>query len=202
MIKCPNCGSPMPDGSVFCQKCGSRIAGNTMDSHSSHGTPQVHGTESGVLEKIQHAVSRSSVSARPVSGLTGLISAEKNLLIVSSGPSILMIETGNMPAQEAWEDVVKSKFRMGADVAVVLLDAGLSGSLETGLRAQLAKSGIVVMNSADLVEKIPNLNTSDDETAVMQQLMAAIGFTGNGDRMVYSMTETRYTLIPESVKKK
>ncbi|MEM0157083.1 MAG: zinc ribbon domain-containing protein [Thermoplasmataceae archaeon] len=202
MIRCPSCGSSMPDGSLFCQKCGSRLQVSAPD-HGFQSQPEKVAPASGSLfVELQHKLGRSDVSAHPVSGLPGMVSGENNLLIVSPGPSLLMVQITSTPTPNTWEDMVKAKFRMGSDIAVAIISDGIKLKTDATLQAQLAKSGIFTVSASAFMDKVHGITFSGGWQSTVDQIMGIIGLNRDGDRMIYSVQQTRFALIPDSVRDK
>ncbi|MCL5881994.1 MAG: hypothetical protein M1592_05365 [Candidatus Thermoplasmatota archaeon] len=192
----------MPDGSLFCQKCGSRLQQNAPD-HAHQGVPVVSASAtSSVFAQLERILVKSDVSAHSVKGLPGQISGEDNLLVVSPGPSVIMVRISSEPTSDTWEDMVRAKFRMGSDIGLAVIDDGVKLKDDVTIRTQLAKSGIFMVRKSALTEKVNGISANAGWQSIMDQIMNAAGISRYGDRMVYSMSQTRYSLIPDSVKDK
>jgi hypothetical protein len=192
----------MPDGSLFCQKCGSRLQQNvSVHTHQNLSAARASAVSS-VFADLERILSKSDVSAHPVRELPGVISGCDNLLMVSPGPSVFMVQIMSVTDSDIWEDMVRAKFRMGSDIGVAVIDDGLKLKDDVTLRTQLAKSGIFTVSKSELAEKVKDISATAGWQNIMDQIMNAIGVTRDGDRMIYSMSQTRYSLIPDSVKDK
>ncbi len=192
----------MPDGSLFCQKCGSRLQRNvSVHTHQNLSAARASAVSS-VFADLERILSKSDVSAHPVRELPGVISGCDNLLMVSPGPSVFMVQIMSVTDSDIWEDMVRAKFRMGSDIGVAVIDDGLKLKDDVTLRTQLAKSGIFTVSKSELAEKVKDISATAGWQNIMDQIMNAIGVTRDGDRMIYSMSQTRYSLIPDSVKDK
>ena len=202
MIKCPSCGSSMPDGSLFCQKCGSRLQQNVPVQAHQNLPVNSSSAISSVLAQLERVLGKSDVSAHAVKGLPGLVSGEENLLIVSPGPSVIMVQITSEPNSDTWEDMVRAKFRMGSDIGVAVLGDGLKLKDDNTIMTQLAKSGIFTVRKSELTEKVKGISANAGWQSIMDQILNAIGISRDGDRMIYSMSQTRYSLIPDSVRDK
>lgn len=189
----------MPDGSLFCQKCGSKLQANAnvQGFHNQPGNVSVY-SGSPIME-LQQKLGKSDVSAHPVSGLPGMVSGEGNLLIVSPGPSILMVQITTAPTSSTWEDLVKAKFRMGSDIAVAIINDEIKHKTDATLQAQLAKSGIFTVTSSVFMDKLRGIAFSGGWQNVMDQIMGIASLNRDGDRLIYSVPQTRFALIPDSV---
>jgi hypothetical protein len=192
----------MPDGSLFCQKCGSRLQQNVPVHEHQNLPPDPPPAVSSVFAQLEKVLNKSDVSAHSVSGLPGLISGDDNLLIVSPGPSVIMVKITSEPNSNTWEDMVRAKFRMGSDIGVAVLDDALKLKEDVNIKAQLAKSGIFTVSKSELTEKVKGISATAGWQSIMDQILNAIGISRDGDRMIYSMSQTRYSLIPDSVKDK
>lgn len=192
----------MPDGSLFCQKCGSRLQQNVPVHEHQNLPPDPPPAVSSVFAQLEKVLNKSDVSAHSVSGLPGLISGDDNLLIVSPGPSVIMVKITSEPNSNTWEDMVRAKFRMGSDIGVAVLDDALKLKEDVNIKAQLAKSGIFTVSKSELTEKVKGISATAGWQSIMDQILNATGISRDGDRMIYSMSQTRYSLIPDSVKDK
>ena len=192
----------MPDGSLFCQKCGSRLQQN-VPVHAHQNLPANSSSAiSSVFARLERILGKSDVSAHAVKGLPGLLSDEENLLIVSPGPSVIMVQITSEPNSDTWEDMVRAKFRMGSDIGVAVLDDGLKLKDDNTIMTQLAKSGIFTVRKSELMEKVNGISAKAGWQSIMDEILNAIGISRDGDRMIYSMSQTRYSLIPDSIKDK
>ncbi len=192
----------MPDGSLFCQKCGSRLQQNVPVQAHQNLPVNSSSAISSVLAQLERVLGKSDVSAHAVKGLPGLVSGEENLLIVSPGPSVIMVQITSEPNSDTWEDMVRAKFRMGSDIGVAVLGDGLKLKDDNTIMTQLAKSGIFTVRKSELTEKVKGISANAGWQSIMDQILNAIGISRDGDRMIYSMSQTRYSLIPDSVRDK
>ena len=97
---------------------------------------------------------------------------------------------------------MRAKFRMGSDIGVAVLDDAVKLKDDVTIKAQLAKSGIFTVRKSELTEKVKGISATAGWQSIMDQILNATGISRDGDRMIYAMSQTRYSLIPDSVKDK
>ena len=193
MIVCPNCGSHMPEGVAYCQKCGSPMHNNADRSASAADS-----RESEMMAALKKHSRALGWSANSVRSLPSELSGMDNLLMVSPEISVLVAYSSSRLSEKVWEALVLAKYRMGADILALVVDENSMRSISSDEMILSMKAGILTTSLTDTMSKLREIQDNWQKERIKNAMLASLGLSQDGQGR-YSFTMRKGTNVGDAL---
>ncbi len=188
-MQCSHCGSKMPEGSIFCQVCGQKIATDTVQQTAVQPLKEklfndnLGSTErsSQLLDRINYLFRKSGAISKKIN--QNAVAGINNMsIIISEGIHIIVacINTGSI-TDEIMENLVLQKFRF--DAFAIFLIEGETKMKPAGAEVinKLSRNAIVMKKELEIRDQINAIPDTISEYDLLTRVMELFGIKQNDE---------------------